>query len=375
MKKLRAAMVAVTMAVTLASARIGRPEDHGMNAHRSLASALMERVLADPRIVNAVVSPASVESVLGMLAAGAAGTTRQSLNQALARVGVDVARPRPADTSRAVFATALWKERSIILEPGFEESVRKTYAARVSDIPAEHAVESINRWASDATAGRITRILDRLDPSVRVLIANAAYFKARWARPFKVEDTTLAVFTSQDGSSRPVPTMALLASLSYRKADRFSRVTLHYEGGPETLELVLPAKTADARGALGDALSSPPDSAVGRVRVQVPKFEIATDFELKPLLAALGFGAVFEPGANFGEMTRDPLHVDRIRHKAFLRVDEQGTEAAAVTAAAMVGDLPPSPADFELVLNRPFFAVLRSSPNEGPLFIAHVSKL
>lgn len=317
-------------------------------------------------------SPASIDTALSVLRDGSAGKMRRTLDQILPAAG-----PSPAaGAGRTAFATALWKRADLTVREDFRQRVKAAYAAEIRDLTAVDAAGAINRWASEATSGRIRAVVDRVDSSVRLLLASAAWFRGTWREAFDPAATRPARFTRADGTALDVPTMSQAGSFDYRGSERFQSVMLAYVEGPEVLELVLPAPGVTARDALQAALAPAPSSGMRRLRLWVPRFEVAYETELGKILGNLGLGCLFDPAtADFSSIAGAPgeLHVDQVRHTALLRVDESGTEAAAVTTATLVGALPQARPDVELRFDRPFLAILRASPGGAPVFIGYLA--
>lgn len=358
---------------------LGAPDrGSGMEAPRvdaargSIGTAVVEGLLDRAPSANLVASPPSIDTAIAVLRDGAAGATRKTLDQLLPAAGP----PAAAAGGRTAFATSLWTREGLALHPGFGARVKREYAAEVRTLPSTDAAAAVNRWASQATRGRIREVVDRVDPSVRLLLASAAWFRGAWRDPFSPGSTRPARFARADGGAVDVPTMSRTDSLAFRGSDQFRSVQLPFAEGREVLELVLPAPGVAPRTALRAALAAGPSPQHRRVKLSVPRFDLTYRVDLGEPLVALGLGCLFDPlSANLSGIAGAPgdLFVGRMRHDAVLRVDEAGAEAAAVTTAMLVGSLPPEPAEFALELDRPFLAILRASPDGPPVFIGWVA--
>ncbi|MBN2715476.1 MAG: serpin family protein [Deltaproteobacteria bacterium] len=249
----------------------------------------------------------------------------------------------------------------------------------------EGAREAINGYISEQTNDRINDLLPEgsIKPVTRMVLTNVIYFNAAWSSQFERESTSPELFTSFDGTERDVPTMHQTEVMQYMTGDGFEAVSLAYDGGEMSMMLVLPAKdtfgdfennlSADLLQNIFDGLEST------RVRLSLPSFELAGDsISLKTELEALGMEAPFSSDADFSGMTGNrELLIGNVIHKAFIKVNEDGTEAAAATAVIMDGNGAPldEPDPIVVQFNRPFFFVIRDNPTNTVLFAGRLVTL
>ncbi len=362
--------IAVGLLLLGAPARGGGMERPPVNVgDLSAGTVMVLEVLDRAPGTNQVASPPSMDIAIAALREGAAGPTRKAIDRVLPPTI-----PVPATGSgRTTFATSVWTREGFPPREGYQARVKAGFGAVVMPLPAVDAAGAVNRWASQATGGRIREVVDRVDPSVRLILASAAWFRGSWRVPFDSRTTGPAPFTRADGFISDVPTMRRTGSLAYRATERFRSVQIPFAEGNEVLELVLPGAGVTATGALREALAPGHPSRLQGIRLWVPRFELAGRVDLREPLLAIGLGSLFDPrSVDLSGIAGEPgeLFVGSMRHDALLRVDEAGVEAAAVTTAVLVGSILP---DVELKLDRPFLAILRASPDGPPIFIGYVA--
>jgi serpin B len=348
-------------------------------------------------------SPASVTTALAMAWAGARGETAEEMRRALhveggqadgaAAAGALVARmnlPSSGPTLRV--QNRIFGERSMRFEPPFVELTRAAFGAPLEPLDfagaSAQARGRINGWAEEATEGRITELVPRdgVGPDTRLVLVNAIYFLGLWQSPFHERLTKPEPFFAGGGAPKPVPTMHQIGTFGYAAGGGVKALELPYEGGKLALTILLP-DGRDGLASLEASLSAERfDAWAGslkpeRVEVRLPTFKIepAQSLSLGEDLAALGMRRAFsEREADFGGIASPPDPADRIFlgavfHKAFVRVDEKGTEAAAATAASMPRGGPPPARPVEFRADHPFLFVLRDRATGLILFVGRVA--
>jgi serpin B len=353
---------------------------------------------------NLFFSPYSAHAALAMTAAGAKGATRDQLVKALhlpaggeqvaaaGDLGRFYSRPR-ADVQLSV-ANALWGQKGFPWRPEFLALQRQRFGAALSeaDFAADPEGERrrINRWVADQTRDRIKDLLGegRVGPEHRMVLVNAVYFNGEWESPFDRKQTVPRAFTQADGTTSDVPSMLREGGFRMYVESRpgrrwepeFQVAEVPYEGGELSMVLLLPGAhdglpALEARltpAALADWLAKAGD--VGRGNLILPKFRIETaTMSLNEPLQRLGVIAAFDPGAaDFTGLHSggERLHVDEVVQKAFVDVNEEGTEAAAATAVGMKqvsGSL-------GFAALRPFLFLIRDARRGTILFMGRVEK-
>ena len=332
---------------------------------------------------NGVFSPVSVSLALGMTYAGAAGDTlaamKATLRDNLASGRYHVAHNRLLRDlgSRAYSGTdgmgnalrlelspanSVWAERTVVLGKPFLDVLGQQYDSGVMRVSfldqAEAARLAINGWVAARTHDRIQDLLLPADvtPATRIVLVNALYFYGSWLTLFDATLTRPAVFHTLAGSDVEVPTMRQSMSREYKATASLEVLKLPYVQGKLWMTLVLPK--AGEFAATRTQISGPwlSDITSGMtatdVTLSLPKFKLETaQLKLKDPLTDMGMGIAFSGQADFSGITPAPLSIGEVIQKAFIGVDEAGTEAAAATAVTMPG-ANPTPTPF--VVDRPF---------------------
>lgn len=354
---------------------------------------------------NLFYSPYSISVALAMTYAGARGETEQQMANAL-HFSLPQERLHPAFNAleqqltnlaqgtqggeegegfRLHIANALWGQQGFEFLNEFLDTLAENYGAglRLVDFSAnsEAARQVINQWVSEQTEQKIQNLIPQgvLDPLTRLVLTNATYFNAAWQTPFQREATTEEPFFLLNGEKVTVAMMKLSKSLLYAEGADYQLVSLPYEGGSIEMVVILPkAGQFEALRAkidpawLTDALAQRQSHTVD---LSMPKFKLESDFRLVDALSALGMPAAFQPDqADFSGMDgRRDLYIGAALHKAYVNVDEAGTEAAAATAVIMglTAVLPEQPV--VMTINRPFLFLIREVQSGTVLFVGQVT--
>jgi serpin B len=350
---------------------------------------------------NLFYSPYSISLALAMTYAGARGETEQQMAQALGFV-LTQDRLHPAfshlttelasrgkgaagkdeDGFRLKIANAIWGQEGYQFLAEFLDILDANYGAgmRTMDFVSdpEQARLTINDWVSDETEGRIEDLIppDAIDALTRLVLTNAIYFNAAWSLPFNPEATADGPFYLLDGEPVTLPMMRQSGHLNYAEGDGYQAVRLPYDGYGTSMVILLPAQGQfEAFEGMLDAESVQAileDLEARQVSLSMPRFEFDSDFSLKEALAALGMPDAFTNAADFSGMTGTrELFISEVIHKAFVSVDEEGTEAAAATAVMMpLSAAPQEPVEF--TADRPFLFLIRDNPTGTILFVGRV---
>ncbi|MEC9344162.1 MAG: serpin family protein, partial [Pseudomonadota bacterium] len=268
--------------------------------------------------------------------------------------------------------------RGDLVAEAYRELLRTQFDAELftgSDLAA------INGWVSDRTQGRIDRILESLDPLSVAVLLNAVHFKAGWAHPFRANATAPAPFHLSGGETVDVPTMQVTASFPLVTGADFDAIMLPYAGERLAMVVFSPAP-AGGDGLSVETVRGTIDALVGadakRLRLSMPKFKSEFGADLVPAFAAMGLTLPFDGGrADFAGMIdskeeKDRVHITQIRHKAFIEVDENGTEAAASTAVELAIRSVAPPAD-DFRIDRPFTYMIVDRASGAILFVGRLS--
>jgi serpin B len=358
------------------------------------------RALAAPG-GNQFVSPYSVVSAFALLYPGARGQTAAEMASTFgfdANVAAQVSATRAlrdalaAQTGGSEFTTAnaAWVERTMALRAEYARTIRDDLGATIEAVPfianQPAALRTINAWAARETRDRIPEILTEPDASRRLVLTNAVYFKGKWQQQFSANATSDGDFFAESGATQRARLMHKTMRTPYYEGEGFQATEFIYDEGAFSLAVFLPRArdglAAFERQLMGNTLDrwlTDLDGAErARLAVTLPKVEMRTDYDLVPQLRALGLRLAFMDSADFSGVTeQERLAVSAVIHKTFLAIDEEGTEAAAVTAIDMRATAMPiqEPPPIEFKADHPFFIVLRHKPTGVKLFMGRVAEI
>jgi serpin B len=353
---------------------------------------------------NLFYSPYSISAALAMTYAGAGGTTAERMARALhfdlpqeklhpafnwldselAKRG-EGAGGKDDEGFRLNVVNAIWGQKDYEFKVAFLDTLAENYSAglRILDFISEPEKSriTINDWVSEQTEERIQDLIapGGITPLTRLVLTNAIYFNAAWENQFYEEATTDLPFYLLGGGSVTVPMMRQTESFGYAEGDNYQAVELPYDGRELSMVILLPTegKFTEFENGLDYRQA---DGIIGslkdkRVKLTMPKFEFESEFSLKQALSALGMAEAFSGGADFSGMTgNNDLFIGDVVHKAFVSVDENGTEAAAATAVVMVTSAPgPKPEEpVTVTVDRPFIFLIQDIETGAILFIGRV---
>jgi len=334
---------------------------------------LYREIVRDAGTANVFFSPASVMLCLYLLREGATGDTQAAIDRVLEIAGFDadalqstvaVLKSVKAPGWELEIGNSVWCNQAYTLRSEYVAKVKKDYDAEVValDFGDPEAIDQINAWCSGKTHGRIKGIADSLAPRALLLAINAVYFKDLWVTQFDPGQTREELFHTRDGRTVKAPLMSRHGSYAYYEESEFQAVGLAYQNSRLAMCVFLPAKTSSLQQFQQSLSSVAWDSWMKRWepnegQITLPRFKLASSAKLKVALDKLGMGAAFTPGqARFDAISPPPpaIWVDEVLHRAFVEVDEKGTEAAAITGADTLGLFEP-PRPFEMIVDRPFF--------------------
>lgn len=351
------------------------------------AFSLLRETYAEAGGGNLFLSPMGVTIVSGMLANGATGETYNEIVEAIGMKGCKledinacytamVSGLAKADPSISFsLANSIWAAEDLGLRKQFCSNMSKVFDAEsfTVDFGTSRTLDQVNAWCSKKTSGLIPKMFDRLDPLIRMLLINALYFKGEWTHAFLEANTVEEDFQALSGQTVKMPFMALMAEvLDVYQDNTVSLVKMPYGNGAFYMEAILPSGDFKAflENLSVDKVNLWDSSAVmTKVMLRFPKFkaEFDTDEMLVPVLSRMGMKRAFTSIADFSNMSEEALYVSKFRQKAYVSIDEKGTEAAAVTVAEMRkngGSMAPV-VDFD----RPFVYLIRESSTGAILFI------
>jgi serpin B len=308
---------------------------------------------------NLFLSPFSVSTALAMTSAGARGETLDQMASTLHLPPQKELHPANAALLRQVnaggkkrgyelvTANALWGQRGYHFLPAFVKLNKDNYGAGLREVDfagdTEGARRTINAWVEKETKDKIKDLLGPgvLDSMTRLVLTNAIYFKGDWLRQFKKDATREEAFQLGGGKSVKAPLMHQTGKFGYLDGGTFQALEMPYAGKDLSMVVLLPKK---AEGLADLEKSLTPENLAGwlkrlreqEVEVALPRFKVTAEFELKPVLASMGMTLAFGRKADFSGMNgRRDLYLSAVVHKAFVEVNEKGTEAAAATGVVV----------------------------------------
>lgn len=291
---------------------------------------------------NIVVSPYSAGVALSMVAEGAEGETRVEFDNALNGCLFKAVDLGSNDTVTVKSANSVWIDDDFSIRNRYVDMLQKDFEAMVVNLnfadPA--TVKAINNWCSENTEGKITEIVDRLEPGMVMMLVNALYFKAPWAEAFPAKNTRDAVFHAYAGDVQ-VPMMSKTEHLNYAEYQGCQMVELPYKGERYAMYVVLPAEGMGVDKMLSYVNEKLYDQALSmmspaKVKLTMPKLRLETSMVLNKTLQNMGIRTAFTSAANFkGIAEMGPLVLNQVKQKCYIDVSEEGTEAAAVTSVGV----------------------------------------
>lgn len=344
---------------------------------------------------NVFVSPTSIAIALSMTYNGANGETQQAMANALSLQGMSLPELNQANNTlktslenadpavQMSIANSLWSKQGISFKPEFLQQNKQFYGAKVQelDFAKPESVKVINNWVNENTKGKIDSIVDQLKPDDVLFLINAIYFKGNWTKPFDKEQTTKRPFNLADGSQKQQPMMSQSGKYKYYENDLFQAVSLPYGKGRMSLYVFLPNKTTNLNSFEEQLHSEQWQKWMNQFQmrqgsVQLPRFKFDYNITLNKALKSLGMEKAFSPRADFSNMTSASVAINEVKHKTFLEVNEEGTEAAASTSVGMVLTSARMPAEtpFKMVVDRPFFCAIRDNQTGTILFMGSIKE-
>ena len=337
-----------------------------------------------------VVSPLSMQFLLGMILNGTKGDTADEICKVLGygageiddvnEFCLSMLQQLPGldkDTKLAI-ANAVVVNQRLLLKDSYKTTVGKFYEAEVSNMDfADNAgtTQKINKWCSDHTEGLIPKVLDEVDPDMFSYLMNALYFKSAWQTPFKAENTAPGTFTKADGKTVSVPMMKMNEQLNHAQNDVFHCVCLPYGNGSYMMNLFLPAEgktLSDVTVALKKVGVKDLAYSQAKVDLMLPKFETKFEINLNNTLKAMGMPTAFTDKADFRGMSDDrSLCLSFVKQFARIIVNEEGSEAAAISIGGVMLTSVPRQVTFHA--DQPFLYVIAETSTGAVLFAGRYS--
>jgi len=372
------------------------PEKALAAAQTSFGFKLFSNLTGEEPADNVFISPASVAFALAMTWNGAAGETREAMSRALELKGMDLDHVNQASlalkntlqqadpTVQLHIANSLWAKKGLEFKPDFMDRNRRFFNAEVAALnfadPGSPA--TINDWVGRNTAGKITKIIERIDSNSILFLINAIYFKGRWTAEFKKELTTQRPFTPANGSPVQVPMMTQSGSFQYHETPEFQAISLPYGNRRWNMRIFLPTPGRTLPQFLKSLTPSNWDTWMRSFKkrdgdISLPRYRIEYEKALNDPLKSLGMDVAFDRSrADFSGMieTSERAYINQVKHKTFVEVNEEGTEAAAATSVGVsVTSFEPPSERFRMVVDRPFFCAIRDDQTGTILFLGAIN--
>jgi serine protease inhibitor len=343
---------------------------------------------------NVFMSPASVAFALAIAANGAGGSTRGAILGALGHPNASIAAFNvenrqlitglSASASGVQFslANAVWLNPAFPLRPQFVSTASGVFGATARNLNFgdPSAAATINDWVKQHTNGRIPKIVESTDVRDVSVITNAIAMKAKWVTPFKKSETRDGPFTTAEEKQITVSMMHEEANLSYAQIGDWQIARLPYSGNHLSMYVFLPREGVPLTTALQKLDDGTFETAIAKlgeqqVALTMPRFTATYEARLNQALSNLGMAQAFGPQADFSNLTESEqrAYISSVLHKAFVRVDEEGTEAAAATAVtiqALAVHIAPPP--IQMIVDRPFLMVIRDDTTREILFLGAI---
>ena len=341
-----------------------------------------------------IISPLSMQFLLGMVLDGAGGDTSDEIcgvlgygqgeKDAVDRYCLSMLEQLPKMDKKTTLriANAMFVDKSIPILDAYKLNVSKYYLADVNNMDfsdAASALKGINAWASESTNGMIPKVLDNVSTDIPLYLFDAMYFKGQWKEKFKKGDTQEESFIDESGAVSKVPMMKHNKRHEYMETDVFQAVSLAYGNGAFSMVALLP-KTGFK---ITDVIASLKETGWDAVRdymyshevnLWMPKFETTYSIKLNDILSAMGMPLAFNnPLADFSSMSSVPLFLEYVRQDAIIMVDEEGTEASVVSHAGFAPtDAAPDPA-VVFHADHPFLYLITEKSTGAILFAGRYS--
>jgi serpin B len=361
-------------------------EQEAISASNTFGFALLREVAADKPNQNVVLSPFSAHVALGMAYAGADGSTADSMRAALGwgtrsreeilagykeLPGLILSLDSQVDLRNA---NSLWVRQGFAILPSYTSEMQSVFDAevRTGDF-GQSTVDAMNAWASEKTNGKIPKVVESLGTDLVAMLMNALYFKASWRDRFDAAQSRDVPFATADGATPSVRMMFRSdKNMGYREAFGAQWAELPYGNTAFVMTLVLPSSTTTPRQWLQGVDAAQFQNTVQRfdsakVELALPKFRLPLKFSLTQPLSRMGMDIAFRDGdANFTRIANDRLSISHVTQDVYIDVNEEGTEAAAVTQVGVrATSAPILPV---MRLDRPFLFFIRERLSGTILF-------
>lgn len=345
---------------------------------------------------NVVFSPFSISPTIGMVALGAEGETEQQISKVfhfdlnnadfqsqMGKLQTTIS-SSATDSTEINIANRIWIENTYKIRCNYSKQLKKQFKAEIHKTDFIGSPEpsrlNINKTIESDTKDYIKDLLPQgsIDDQTRLVLTNAIYFKGKWDINIDPQKTSDREFTLSDGKKIKCPTMYVNDEFKIFESSSYKALQMDYKGKKLSMLILLPNEDinfADFQEKMNYDLYKTTVAGLGnkgKIKVYLPKFKITTSFEMKDALSKMGMPIAFSNGADFsGISKKNDIKISNVYHKAFIEVSEEGTTAAAATAAVMVMKSGYAPQNM-FVANRPFIYILHDNETQTILFMGKV---
>jgi len=357
-----------------------------ITSYNNFGLKLFREVVSSEEEKNIVISPLSASFALGMTYNGADEETEQAMRSTLEYGSMTNDKINESYKSminlllnldpkvQMEIANSIWYENSQIdIKEEFENKVKQYFDAQISGLDFSNPgyADIINGWVSEKTNGKIEEIIDENPPiGVLVYLINAIYFKGTWKYQFDPENTYEDDFNLPDGSKTRCMLMSMESELRYGENEQFQAVELPYGDGKFCMDIILPKDAIEIDELIAEINPNVWTNQLStqEIKLYFPRFKVKYKRDLKPDLISLGMGIAFSRGDHFPKID-EGLFIDKVKHKTFIEVNEEGTEAAAVTSVEMIRGIDDMPV---MRVDRPFIFAIREIYSGTVIFVGKV---
>lgn len=354
---------------------------------------LFKEIIKQDKDKNVFISPLSISIALGMLYNGADGTTKEEMKKTLELSDLTIQDMNQSykglmnlliNTDPKVnflIANSIWYHSGFPVKDEFINTNKTYFNAEVKGLNFRdsNAPNIINSWVDKNTNSKINKIVDKIDPLTVMYLINAIYFKGDWTYKFDEKETYDDQFNLLDGSKKPCKMMKIKHDFNYLENEYFKAIDLPYSDGNFSMVIFLPNDEIHIDSLIAKFNQENWNKwmgsfSKGELTLQMPKFTIEYEVNLNDALKLLGMKLAFdETNANFKniynkEKMSENLYVSKVKHKTFVKVNEEGTEAAAVTAV----ELSIKSAGLFIRVDRPFIFAIKENSSKSIIFLGKI---